>query len=258
MKLDTNANNARLVDGAGAHMAPLGGGALLEQGYRVYAVGEAQVLLHDLLQPGLDLPLDQVPIGKAPGFDLVVGGGLRRVVPGPRGAVPLGSVMRRGQLVHEGMPATAQRGGFAILADGSLIVAAAMGTSAAEIEERFGQEGNPVVGFLGGGLLLIEEGAPVSEQDLLIRQQVGGKPGGFQSPLLSADQHLIIGIKRGQCYVVVSPGRAGRELQQDLCNAEFGAAVKFDRGTGVFLDDGQICLPGRNPSGLGLRLHTHG
>ena len=257
MKLEPHQSNARLVDGAGADDAPVGVGALVELGYAVWNVASLQVLFCDPFLPGADRPLEEQPVGKG-GWDGVVSGTFRRLVPGPRGAVPAGTVVRDGRLDAQGGPETAGRGGVAVLEDGSILVGRAEGTGLVELEARFGQPGRPLRHFLGGGALLIEEDEPTDEIDLLVRQGWNGRAGGFRAPQMVADHHLVLGIKRGQCVIALSPVRAAVQIQADLLAAEFGAAVKFERGTGLFCWDGAIRFPGRNPSGLAFRLYRDG
>ncbi|MCP3986616.1 MAG: phosphodiester glycosidase family protein [bacterium] len=185
------------------------------------------------------------------GFPVVVNGtffqgGSRR---------PLGTLIRNGILDVVGANASDKRGGVAILQDGTLVLDGAEGRSDDAIYARFGQPGNPVLHFMGGGALLRESGTDVSS-DRLFREQVFAQSGeGIDAGQFYATYHVVLAIRDGQAYVLVNASdMSGRTLQREL-KKHFSTAVMFDGGRQLFYDDGGLNpgLPRKDsPTGFGV------
>ena len=226
---------------------------LHDANYFVYPVQAITVINCDPEARYTDVPLHRQPIGRR-GHDVVLSGTYRRLMPEQGGIVPMGAVMRNGGLDTAGARAAAARGAMATLRDGTIVIGRASGSTLEAIQDQFGQPKNPVVQFMGGGGLLIEEGRRVSQQDLLLSQRFHGKPGGFQASQMQVGQHAILGIRKGQCFAIAAFNKNARSIQDDLFQSGFGSVVKFSRGGSFFLNDGKHRVDGRNNVGFGLKL----
>jgi hypothetical protein len=159
-----------------------------------------------------------------------------------------GPVVVDGTLVANGVDKSAHRGGVAILRDGSIVVGRQDGNSLAEIERQFG----PVQGFQGGAVLLVEDGQPVDFDDIQNVQRFD-QCRDLQSGQLARSNHIILGIKDGQAWLVVATFKTGADLQRDLCAAGFDTALKLDGGGPAFWrDSGGAHWRGKHPFGFGV------
>jgi hypothetical protein len=174
-----------------------------------------------------------------------VGGGVRTV----------GPVVREGRLDTSGIPEARFRGGVAVLGDGSIVVGRQDGSHLRDLKATFGQPGAPLVDFIGGGAVLLEGGAPVPDRDLLVNQHFLGTPGGIHAKVMGADVHGLMGIRKGQCFAIVAHQRTAIEIRAHLHRVGFGTVVKFDRGSGLYVNDGVNRILGQNPSGFGIHVH---
>ena len=228
------------------------------RGYWVYPVSSLTVLDSAPGTRDPDLPSSQLNLGAA-GFDCLINGGFTFDTPGHYHAHPAGAVMRRGVLDHAGVDRAASRGGVAVLMDGTIVVGRAQGQTARAIQDRFGQPGNPVRDFMGGGALLIEDGTAVSSDDLAQRQRFlqGGR--GLAASQMHRTEHAVVGIRDGQAFVLIARNKAGRTIQSELLAAGFTTVVKFDGGSGAFFrsaHEPRRRLNGHNSLGFGICLRS--
>jgi hypothetical protein len=225
-------------------------GELQSRGYFVYPVHRLQVLHCDPTIVGADEPLDL----QLDNFDVITCGTYRSLRPGGR-LVSKGPVMRNGVLETSGNRKTWHRGGVAVLQDETIVVDRMSGGTEVDICARFGQPGNPVTQFLGGGAVMIENGMSITQADIHGRQEFQRLRGsGLNAPEMTKDNHMIVGIRRGMCVVATAMGRSGHQMVADLNSAGFSIAVKFERGSGFFLCDDEWYYQGKNPTGLGITL----
>lgn len=227
-----------------------------DMSYFVYPVRTITVINCDPEARYTDVPLHRQPIGQR-GHDVVLSGTYRRLIPGQSGIVPMGAVMRNGGLDTAGARAASVRGAMATLRDGTILMGRAAGSTLEAIQDQFGQPKNPVVQFMGGGGLLIENGQCISQQDLLLNQRFKGTPGGFQASQMLVGQHAILGIRKGQCFAIAAFNKSARAIQDDLFQSGFGTVVKFSRGGSFFLNDGNRRVDGRNNVGFGIKLQRN-
>lgn len=178
-----------------------------------------------------------------------------------------GAVMRDGKLDTPGVAKAANRGGVAVLDDGSIEVGRASGNSAQAIEKSFGTQDHHVKDFVGGGALLVENGNPVSNDDLWHKQNFfanddpeRASTAGFNAQQMHKTFHTVVGICDGQAYVIVTGWRTGKEIQKDLLGVGFDTVVKFDGGSGCY--DRDTRDPNRPQKGkagrdsIGFGIHT--
>jgi hypothetical protein len=225
--------------------------------YLVFATRNLQVLNCDPLARYSDVPLHRQRIGPK-GFSAVVSGTFRQLHPNECVLYPAGPVMRRGSLDTEGPGYSRGRGAIAVLKDRTIVAGRCIGTSKKDIQDRFSEPSNPVREFMGGGALLVECGKRIRDVDLEVYQQFLGTPGGYRAPGMRTNNHVVIGIRKGQCFVLVAHDRSARQIAEDLAHQEFGTAVKFERGAGLFLNDGKIRINGRNRVGFGVHIDVPG
>jgi hypothetical protein len=225
-------------------------GELERRGYSIYPVDTLRVLHCDPAVVGRDAALEL----QIDNFDVVTGGTYRTLRPGGK-LVAQGPVMRNGVLETSGNSKTWHRGGVAVLADGTIVVDRMAGGHAGDIQSRFGQAGNPVTQFLGGGAVMVENGHQIAQSDVHGRQEFQRRRGsGLNAPEMIKDNHLVVGIREGICVVAAALQRTGHQIVGDLARAGFSVALKFERGSGFFLCDEEWCYQGRNPTGLGITL----
>ena len=225
-------------------------GELERRGYSIYPVDTLRVLHCDPTVVGADPALDL----QIHDYDVVTSGTYRTLRPGGQ-LVSQGPVMRNGVLETSGNRKTWNRGGLAVLADGTIVVDRMSGGIAGDIQSRFGQPGNPVTQFLGGGAVMVENGLEIAQSDVHGRQEFQRRQGsGLNAPEMIKDNHLVVGIRDGICVVAAALQRTGHQIVGDMVRAGFSVAVKFDRGSGFFLCDDEWYYQGRNPTGLGITL----
>ena len=150
--------------------------------YFLYQIQTIKVINADQRGKNPDPPLSAYQPGTG-GCEVIANGSFTTKVPG-RGdqLFPVVTVMRKGALENTGLPKTWGRGGVAVLRDGTITIDRQEGVEAegaqnqvgiglkSRINEVFGERGNPVSDFMGGGALLIENGMKVSSDDLYHRQ----------------------------------------------------------------------------------------
>jgi len=127
------------------------------------------------------------------------------------------------------------------------------GSSKQDLKARFSQPGNPVTDVLGGGALLIENGAKVGHLDLLQVQLIGKGPDGMKARCMSSDVHILMGIHKGQAYAGLCSNKSAFDIQSDFYAFEFGTVIKFAYGSAVFFDDCIDRMNGLNGTGFGIR-----
>ncbi len=167
---------------------------------------------------------------------------------------PVGAVMRDGKLDTPGVDKARNRGGIAVLQDGSIVVGRMRGNTSKEIQDAFGEKGNPVRDFMGGGALLVEDGRKVASEDLKNRQRFDQGGGGLDAQQMRKTDHVVGAVREGRFFLVVAKNKTGREIQNDLAGAGFSAVVKLDGGSGAYARDSRgVRTGGHNPTGFGVR-----
>lgn len=184
------------------------------------------------------------------------------------GQVPLGVVVRDGVVDPNSWftpggeleQKTRNRGGVAVLDDGTIVVARTNGISKAEIDAAFGGENRTVDQFVGGGALLIENGAAVSGSDLYTKQwfRQGLSPGntnGLSAEQMRKDYHTFVGVLQRQVFVVqTTKAKTAKLVQTELRAKGFTSLVKFDGASGFFSPTG---IKHSNPTGFGIHTRSH-
>jgi hypothetical protein len=233
--------------------------ALRSKGYLVYPLASLNALNSDPKARQPDRPLPQQGAGAGKPYDVVTNGGFTFDTPGRYHMNPAGPIMRDGHLDSAGLGKTAGRGGVAVLQDGSIVVGRQEGGKAEQLQSRFGQEGNPVSDFMGGGALLVENGKAVSGKDLFERQRfdqgaAASTGNGLDAQQMRQTAHTVVGIRDGQAWIVVPTNHSGRQIQSDLMSMGFDSVVKFDGGSGAFVNDGRQRYSGTDALGFGGKL----
>lgn len=165
----------------------------------------------------------------------------------------VGPVLREGKLDTEGVAKGSHRGSIAVYDDGTFALGRTNGGNLSAIQERFFRPGRSVHSLLGGGALIIEQGTAVSSLDLTVRQRFNQGGFGLDANQMRRTHHLILGVRDGYCFVMIAHKKNGREIQNDLLSLKFESAVKFDGGSGLFVNDrpgGSPRYRGRNTTGL--------
>ena len=186
-------------------------------------------------------------------YDAVLSGADTQLVFGVHPRPPTGPVVRNGKLDTEGNGRSHFRGTVAILKDQTLVMGRSDGTSLRDLRDRFGQPGNPLKDALGGGALLIENGAKVRHLDLLQVQLIGKGPDGMKARCMGHDVHALMGVYKGQAYAGWCVGKSAFEIQNDFYAFEFGTLIKFAYGSSVFYDDCIDRMNGINGTGFGIQ-----
>lgn len=227
---------------------------LEKAGYRVYPIESLKVLYANPKANNHDLPLSKQRVGEG-GYDLVANGTYTLDYKNSAGAI-----IRNGVFDTTGTVEKPKRGSLAVLKDGTIIIGRTLGCTEADIKNQFGQKDNPVKDFMGGAALLINNGEKVSGRELWQVEKfdngVGKSKDGFDAAQMRKTYHTVFGIRKGQAYLIVTKTeKYGRNIQEDLIQAEFGSALKLDGGSGRFLNDGkpEHGFKGTNTVGLGIR-----
>lgn len=198
-------------------------------GYIVYPIDGLRVL-HTTARARRDAPLRRQRI--APNsYDIVSSGTFywqNR---------PLGTIIRDGQFDILDDPKAPFRGAVAVLSDGTIVLGRSWGHTLPEIRARFGQRGKPVRHFMGGGALLIENDRILGSNDLFQAQRFTQNGQGINARQFNPMHHILLGIRRGQAYLILALGRNGRRMQKDLARSPFffSTVVMFDGGSGCYL-----------------------
>jgi hypothetical protein len=185
-------------------------------------------------------------------YDAIVSGPDTMLVHGVYPRPPHGPVLRNGRLDTEGNGRSNFRGTVVTLSDGSVVMGRADGASQRGLQTRFAQPGNTVTAALGGGALLIENGAKVGHIDLLSVQLIGDNPGGMAARCMAAGVHTLMGVRGGKAYAGWCTGKSAKAVQDDFYAFEFGCVIKYAYGSAVFFDDCIDRLNGMNGTGFGI------
>jgi hypothetical protein len=255
----TEKNTARPSDNAPVIELP----RLKPPNYFIYQIKSVKVINADEGVKNPDPPLSAYQPGTG-GCDVIANGSFTTKVPG-RGdrLFPAVTVMRKGILENNGLPKTRGRGGMAVLRDGTITIDRQQGVEqgvpqnqigkglVSSIDEVFGERGNPVRDFMGGGALLIENGREVSSDDLYRRQGFDNGGAGLAAEQFKKSDHTLIGILAGQAFLIIARDVNGAKLQHDLLSAGFSSAVMFDGGGGFYWrDTAGHAVAGRNVLGF--------
>ncbi len=163
---------------------------------------------------------------------------------------PISPLVRQGGLDrHDANPFALRRGAVAVLDDGTIVVDRTDGLSGQEIGERFGSD---LREFMGGGILLIEDGAGVDLRDIVFSQYVQNRSRAnankdWEDLIKTStwpDQcrptsHTVIAIRQGQAYLLVAKKANCREIRDRLLKEGFGSAVMFDGGRATYLKEAE-------------------
>lgn len=160
----------------------------------------------------------------------------------------VGPVVREGRLDTEGVWKSLYRGGVAVYDDGTFSLGRTDGVSLVALQRRFFRPGRTVESFMGGGALLVERGTAVSSLDLGLRQQFTQGGFGLDATQLRRTHHLVLGVRDGYCFILIAHAKSGRDIQRDMLALKFESAVKFDGGSGLFVND----RPGGSPRYRGV------
>lgn len=197
------------------------------------------------------------------GCDVVVNGTFSDYYPGdPKELkdVPVGTIIRNSKLDTEGYPKARNRGAVAVLPDGSVRVLQARGSSEKEIRALFG--GVMPRYFMGGGVLFINNGAAVSNDNLVKEQLFDQGNQGYKAPQMYAAQHTYVGIgAKGQTHVLFGKDKETLlDAQKRLLALGFINAVKFDGSSGSICRTNTVkAVGGYNGiccTGLGIKLRA--
>lgn len=228
-------------------------GRLDAMGYRVMPIRELRVLNTDPDAPSPDPAWHAAPLGQ--GMDVLLNGTFTYDLPQRYHMNPVGTVIRGGVLEAVGLDRAEQRGGVAILSDGSVVVGRSQGNSEAEVQALFGEGELLVRDFMGGGALLVEFGQPVSTHDLREVQGFTSGQGGINATQLQRSDHAVLGIRKGQAFALWARAKTGRDIRSELLQIGFSTVVKFAGGSAAFLrDKAGFQAQGFNSVGFGVRL----
>jgi len=165
----------------------------------------------------------------------------------------VGPIVRGGNLDTVGAIKGSFRGAIAVYDDGTFALGRTNGGTLSSIQERFFRSGRSVHSLLGGGALLIEQGSAVSSLDLFARQHFNQGGFGLDASQMRRTNHLVLGVRDGYCFVIVAHAKSAFDIQNDLLSLKFESAVKFDGGSGLFVNDrpgGSPRYRGRNTTGF--------
>ncbi len=140
------------------------------------------------------------------------------------------------------------KSGAVVIKGGQIIVAR---SGAINLKQVFARFGRGISGFMGCGVLLIENGRtrePLSQ----------GFGFDINNGACRANRHALIGIRRGVAYAIFNPGTNVRNwlsckhYRNILHSNGFSALIKFDGSSGFFYKDSATSEgPGRrNPTGF--------
>jgi peptidoglycan hydrolase-like protein with peptidoglycan-binding domain len=223
----------RNVAQATSRVAPLA----LPSGYYEVSVDKMRVVNNCKILPG-GKPVDARPGSVAPSaygdYDLVVNGtfSLNDTSDNSTRTLSAGTIVRGGVVEGNGFGKTVERGGLAILKDGSIRLVRQRGAGLAGVQAALGTRA--LDSFMGGGALLIENGQLVTSDDLLRRQKFDQGDGGIDSAQMFEAQRTLVAIDAsGRAHIVISltPKRADT-MRQDLLKLGIVNAVMFDGSSG--------------------------
>jgi hypothetical protein len=192
---------------------------------------------------------------QAHGYDLVVNGAFYdNQVSSPTFGLPLGSVMRDGCIDNVGMRADiANRGAFAVLEDGTMVLARADGLNQRDLSDRFDQPQSRVADVVTGGILLAESGEQVDPDGLRSQAVDPDRLAGDANPFQSS-QHTFLGIRDGVMYALVAHRAVtARTILDDLLAEGFATVLKLDGGSGFHAVASEGGADSNNPVSIGLK-----
>jgi hypothetical protein len=221
---------------------------LRTRGYTAYAVrpNGVQILYSNPTAKNADLPLNSLKRSR----DTLVTSG---TFTAGDYIQSVGPIIREGNIDTEGVAKGSHRGSIAVYDDGTFALGRTTGGTLPAIQELFFRPGRSVHSLLGGGALLIEQGSAVSSLDLMARQRFSQGGFGIDATQMRKTNHLILGVRDGYCFVMIAHSKSGREIQRDLLSFKFESVVKFDGGSGLFVNDrpgGSPRYKGSNTTGL--------
>jgi hypothetical protein len=219
-------------------------------GYIIYPVASLDVLNSDPQVKNHDASLRQQKIGHG-GYDAVTSGTFYS------DGHPVGAVMRDKTMDTSGVEKAKNRGSMAVLEDGSVVVKRMDGNRKEDIQKTFGTQESKVKDFLGGGALLIEDGNKVASEDLAQKQRFDQGGQGIRSAQMRDTDHILVGIRDGQCFVIIAKSKTGAQIQTDLLKSGFDSVIKYDGGSGGYAKDSHgVRTGGTNPTGLGIHVRN--
>lgn len=167
------------------------------------------------------------------------------------------------------------RGGFALLDSGLVIIEQSNGNSKEEIINAFSEQkianalpidelksDDKIKEFIGGGALIIKNGKPISGKDLLEIQKFDQSKenkkltSGFSSSQLSGDVPRVIFGQKDEILYLIKITKKVKSIQKELINEGFDYVIVFDGGGGFYFDDGfpKDKNPGKDsPTGFAVR-----
>ena len=226
-------------------------------GYLFFPFSQIKVLNTDQDLPGADPAWHSAHLGRE-GWDVLINGTFTYDLPRRYHSNPVGTVIRNGVLEAVGLDRSAQRGGIAVLSDGSVVIGRSQGTSESEIGATYGEGALTVREFMGGGVQLVEYGQPVPSHDLREVQGFTSGQGGIGATQLQQSDHAAVGIRNGQAIAVFAWAKSGRDIRADLLDIGFSSVVKFAGGSAAFLKDKKgFHAQGTNSVGFGLRVRRY-
>lgn len=227
-------------------------GRLEAMGYRIFALESLRVMNTDPGIPSPDPAWHAVPLGRT--ADVVINGTFTYDLPQRFHMNPVGSVLRNGVLEAVGLDRSEQRGGLAVLSNGTIVIGRGQGNGEADIQSAFSEGELEVRDFMGGGAMLVEYGQPVSTHDLREVQGFTSGQGGINATQLQRSDHTVFGIRHGQAFAIWARAKTGRDIRSDLLQMGFAAVVKFAGGSAAFLrDKAGFQTQGTNSVGFGLK-----
>lgn len=165
-----------------------------------------------------------------------------------------GQIVPAGPTLHDGQYDRAgggSRGGVAVLKDGTVRIGRATDPTLPGIQKRFGEPGNPVTQFMGGGAQIIKDHGDKTD----LKGQ--GFEEGIASPQFRATQHTMVGADdNGQSYLIVNEKpKSGAELQRDLKG--FNEVIVFDGGNpSVYHEKNKKPMDGVGRAPLGMAIEV--
>ncbi len=192
------------------------------------------------------------------GYDIVTSGTFF-------GVKPYGTIITSDKEMHvTSADKVSGRGGIAVLSTGLVSYGLTKSNAIDSILSLFEEEikfnevafaeiidKDSVKEFMGGGGLLIKDSRKISGKEILDIQKFDQSPekdedGTYKKVTdgLNAEQfrrayHLVLGKKNELDYLILSKHgieKTGREIQNDLFELGFEAAIKFDGGSGYFVE----------------------
>lgn len=239
---------------------------LRDLGYTATIVAGANVLNERPNQPGAAAPNGARPYDAgvantgglldAHGYDMVVNGGFYdNQTTSSTFGLPLGSVMRDGQLDNVGMRAeTDTRGALAILEDGTMLLGTTAGRNREHLEARFGQPRSRVSDVIAGGIMIVESRAVVTAESLQAQQISPAKFENSSNPFNSA-QHTAMGVRDGVMFAIAAQHqrKTAIVMARELAALGFSTVLLLDGGSGFHVVRHAADADSNNPVSIGIK-----